>query len=52
MIVKVKKGYMVRSENGRNLGGPYPTLELAQKRLAQVEYFKHRKESLHNKPSR
>ena len=51
MIVKVPKGYMVRSENGRNLGGPYPTLELARKRLSQVEYFKNRKKSLHN-PSR
>jgi hypothetical protein len=40
MIVKVKGGYMVKSEKGKNLGGPYKSHEQAQKRLAQVEMFK------------
>jgi len=44
MIVKVKGGYKVVSEKSRkNLGGPYKTKEEAEKRLRQVEYFKHRK---------
>jgi hypothetical protein len=43
MIRKVKSGYKVLSEKGRNLGGPYKTREEAAKRLKQVEYFKQRK---------
>ena len=43
MIVKTGNGYRVESEKGRNLGGPYKTREEAQKRLRQVEYFKHNK---------
>jgi hypothetical protein len=44
MIKKVKNGYRVLSENGKkNLGGPYKTKAEAEKRLRQVEYFKHRK---------
>jgi hypothetical protein len=43
MIRKVKGGYKVLSEKGKNLGGPYKTREEAAKRLKQVEYFKHRK---------
>ena len=43
MIVKTANGYRVESEKGRNLGGPYKTKEEAQKRLRQVEYFKHNK---------
>jgi hypothetical protein len=44
MIKKVKGGYKVLSETGKkNLGGPYKTKEEAQKRLRQVEYFKHNK---------
>lgn len=42
MIVKRKGGYYVVSENGKNLGGPYPSKEAARKRLNQVEYFKHK----------
>lgn len=42
-IVKRKDGYYVLSEKGRNLGGPYSTREEAEKRLRQVEYFKHKK---------
>lgn len=43
MIVKRKDGYHVVSEDGKNLGGPYKTEYQAKRRLAQVEYFKHRK---------
>jgi hypothetical protein len=43
MIKKVKGGYQVVSSMGRNLGGPYKTLELAKVRLRQVEFFKHHK---------
>lgn len=35
--------YHVKSEEGKNLGGPYKTREQAEKRLRQVEYFKHKK---------
>jgi hypothetical protein len=41
MIVKRKDGYHVLSEKGKNMGGPYKTREEAEKRLRQVEYFKH-----------
>jgi hypothetical protein len=44
MIKKVKAGYKVLSEKtGKNLGGPYKTKEEAEKRLRQVEFFKHHK---------
>lgn len=44
MIKKVKGGYKVVSEKtGRNLGGPYKTMEEAKKRLRQVEFFKRKK---------
>ena len=43
MIVKTERGYQVLSSKGKNLGGPYKTLEEAKKRLRQVEFFKHRK---------
>lgn len=43
MIKKVKGGYKVLSENGKNLGGPYKSKAQAEKRLRQVEFFKHRK---------
>jgi hypothetical protein len=41
MIVEVDGGYQVLSKSGKNLGGPYKTLEEAKVRLRQVEYFKH-----------
>ena len=41
MIVEVDGGYQVLSKSGKNLGGPYKTLEEAKRRLRQVEYFKH-----------
>jgi len=43
MIVKVKEGYQVLSSKGKNLGGPYETLEEAKKRLREVEFYKHKK---------
>ena len=43
MIKRVKGGYSVVSSRGRNLGGPYKTLEEAKKRLRQVEFFKRKK---------
>ena len=43
MIKKVAGGYKVVSSKGKNLGGPYKTIEEAKKRLRQVEFFKHRK---------
>jgi hypothetical protein len=44
MIKKSGKGFSVKSEKGKNLGGPYKSKEQAEKRLAQVEYFKHKTE--------
>ena len=43
MIVRTKGGYEVKSEKGKNLGGPYRSRAQAQKRLRQVEAFKHMK---------
>jgi hypothetical protein len=43
MIKKVSGGYQVVSSKGKNLGGPYKTLDAAKKRLRQVEFFKNRK---------
>lgn len=42
VIKKSKKGYYVRSHKGKNLGGPYKSRGAAEKRLEQVEYFKHK----------
>lgn len=41
MIVKTKAGYVVKSEKGKNLSADDLTKEEAEKRLAQVERFKH-----------
>jgi hypothetical protein len=43
MIKRVSGGYQVLSSKGKNLGGPYRTLEEAKKRLRQVEFFKRNK---------
>lgn len=43
MIKKVKGGYKVFSEKGKNMGGPYKSKSEARKRLRQVEFFKHHK---------
>jgi len=44
-IEKEGSQYTIRSEKGKNLG-KYPSKEGAEKRLRQIEYFKHRKENL------
>ncbi len=41
MIVKTSKGYHVESKSGKNMGGG-PSKASAQKRLREVEYFKHK----------
>ena len=41
MIVKTKHGFQVKSESGKNLSKPNLTRTEAEKRLAQVEQFKH-----------
>jgi hypothetical protein len=41
VIKKIDGKWYVKSEKGKNLGGPYNTEEEAKKRLKQVEYFKH-----------
>jgi hypothetical protein len=43
MIKKVSGGYQVVSKKGKNLGGPYKSRKEAEKRLRQVEFFKHNK---------
>lgn len=46
MIKKQAKGYFVLSHDGKKkLGGPYKSKKDAEKRLRQVEYFKHHKAS-------
>ncbi len=40
MIRKVEGGFKVLSEDGKTLGGPYPTRAAAEKRLRQVEWYK------------
>lgn len=40
MIVKTSKGYFVKSQEGKNLGGPYKSKDQAEKRLNEVEMFK------------
>ena len=43
MIKPVKGGYKVVSKrSGKNLGGPYKSKAQANKRLREVEYFKHK----------
>lgn len=43
MIKKTSGGYKVVSEKtGKNLGGPYQSKGQAERRLKQVEYFKHK----------
>ena len=35
--------YIVSEKTQKNLGGPYKTRAEAEKKLQQVEYFKHKK---------
>ena len=41
MIKKTPEGYKVTSEEGKNLSAPTLSKGQAEKRLAQIEYFKH-----------
>lgn len=43
MIKKTPTGFKVTSEKGKNLSKPTLSKPQAMKRLAQVEYFKHKK---------
>ena len=43
MIKKTSKGYKVTSEKGKNLSKDSLTKGQAEKRLAEVEYWKHKK---------
>lgn len=43
MIKKTNSGYKVVSESGKNLSRSNLTKGQAEKRLRQVEYFKHKK---------
>ena len=43
MIVKTSKGYVVKSESGRNLSKPLATKKQAQARLMQVHYYQNKK---------
>jgi hypothetical protein len=42
MIKKTKSGYEVKSESGKNLSKKNLTKEQAEKRLREIEYFKHK----------
>lgn len=41
MIVKVKGGWVVKSEKGKKLSKVFTNKKEAGKRLKQIEYFKH-----------
>ena len=43
MIKKTSSGYKVVSESGKNLSKPNLNKAEAIKRLAEIEYFKHKK---------
>jgi len=43
LIRKTSGGYVVTSEKGKRLSKPGISMAAAKKRLAQVEYFKHKK---------
>lgn len=43
MIRKTPKGYVVYSEKGKRLSRPYKSRAQAERRLRQIEYFKHKK---------
>lgn len=46
MIVHKRDGYYVLSETRRNLGGPYRTKFLAERRIEQIEYFKRKRDAI------
>ena len=43
MIRKSANGYIVKSKKGKKLSKAYKTKAAAEKRLKQIEYFKHKK---------
>ncbi len=45
MIKKTDRGYVVKSEGGKSLSKTNLTKGEAEKRLKQVEYFKHKGKS-------
>lgn len=45
MIVKSGSKYVVKSEDGSKKLGSYNTPQAAHKRLQQIEYFKHKKQT-------
>jgi len=45
MIKKTSKGYVVKSKSGKNMSKKDLTKAEAEKRLAQVEYFKKKRGS-------
>lgn len=45
MIVKQGSRYVVKSEDGKKTLGSYRSHEAANKRLQQIEYFKHQKQT-------
>jgi len=51
VIRKTKEGYVVLSEKGKRLGGPYKGKTAAVRRLKQVEYWKHMKSKERRNPS-
>lgn len=45
MIKKTASGYQVTSKKGKSLSKPNLSSKAAKKRLQQIEYFKHMKNS-------
>jgi hypothetical protein len=43
MVRKIAGGYVVVSESGKKLSKVYRTRAEAERRLRQIEYFKHQK---------
>lgn len=52
MIEKRPEGWYVLSEERKSLGGPYRSRGAAEKRLRQVEMFKHRRKAARRKAGR
>ncbi|NIN66117.1 MAG: hypothetical protein GTO63_15765 [Anaerolineae bacterium] len=42
MIRKVGEGFVIYSEKGKKLSKKYATRKAAERRLRQIEYFKHK----------
>jgi len=50
MIVRSGSGFRVKSEHGKNLSRVLPSRAAAERRLAQVEFFKHYGNPHHSHP--